>query len=463
MVVQSQHRAELRVPVLLILCGAPFLASLDLLIVNVAFAEIGRSFPGNTLGDVSWILNGYAIVYASLLIPAGRYADRVGHRRVFLTGLGLFTVASALAALSPSLWALVAFRVLQAAGAAAVTPTSLGLLLHAVSPEWRQTAVRIWATSGAVAAALGPLAGGLLVELSWHWVFLVNVPLGIALAIGAARTITDYRDPDDTEGLDLVGAALLAIGVGALATTLVRGPEWGWTATSGLTAGAVAVVALGAFALHNARGRSPLLSRELLRTPGLGWANVVAVLFNASFAGGILAMILFLQEGWGYSSLRTGLAVAPGPMIVPLFAFVGLLMVRRLSEGIVAAIGCLLWGAGILLVLRSVGAEPHYVAAVLPGWLISGVGVGLALPTILSAATAGLPPASRATGSAIIGMSRQLGFALGVALMIACLGTATTPSDVLDVFVRGWWLMVGIAVLAALVSPRLTARTRAPG
>ncbi len=457
MVIQSQPRTSL-VPVVLVLCGAPFLASLDLLIVNVAFAEIGRSFPDSAIADVSWILNGYAIVFAALLIPAGRLADRVGHRRVFIAGLALFVLASAAAAISPSLWVLVGFRLVQATGAAALTPTSLGLLLHEVSPQKRPRAIRLWATSGAVAAALGPLAGGLLVEASWHWVFLVNVPIGLALALAATRTIHDYRDPEDVASLDLVGAGVLATGVGALAALLVRGPEWGWTGTEGLTVALVAVAALGGFVVHSVRARSPLLSRELLRVPALGPANAVAVIFNASFAAGILAMILFLQQVWGYSALETGLAVAPGPLVVPLFAFVGQRLGARWSEGAVAALGCLLWGAGTGLVLGSAGADPAYVSTVLPGWVVCGVGVGLALPTILSAATAALPPARRATGSAIVGMSRQLGFALGVALLIAVMGSQPTPGGVLDAFERGWWLTAALALLAAAVAPRLTVK-----
>jgi EmrB/QacA subfamily drug resistance transporter len=452
----SQHGRGSAV-LLLILCGAPFLAALDLLVVNVAFAEVGASFAGHSMADLSWILNAYAITYAALLIPAGRYADRVGHKRLFLIGLGLFTAASAVAAASPSLWALVAARVAQAAGAAAVTPTSLGLLLGAMTAERRAGAVRIWATSGALAAALGPLVGGLLVEASWRWAFLVNLPVGVVLLVAAARVLPSPPTRDHAGALDIAGAALLAVGVGALATALVRGPEWGWTSAGGTIAAIVAGVALAWFARHVSRHADPLLDRAVLRVPGLGWANAATVLFNASFAGGLLALILFLQQVWGYSALQAGLAIAPGPLVVPLFAFVGQRLAQRLTGGVIALLGSLLWAAGMVLIALSVDGRPDYLADVLPGWLVAGVGVGLALPTLLAAATAGLPPSRTATGSALANTSRQIGIVVGVAVLVAVFGTPAT-GEVLDSFDRAWLALAGIAVLAAIVSPRVALR-----
>ncbi|MFJ7724480.1 MFS transporter, partial [Rhodococcus erythropolis] len=172
------HSQPVRIgPLLAILSGAPFVASLDLFVVNVAFGDIAKSYPGHSLGEFSWILNSYAIVYAALLIPLGRWADRIGHKRAFIAGLALFTLASAACAFSPSLWALVVFRIVQAVGAAALTPASLGLLINALPAAKRQSGVRIWAAAGAAAAAFGPVVGGILVEASWRWVFLINVPV----------------------------------------------------------------------------------------------------------------------------------------------------------------------------------------------------------------------------------------------------------------------------------------------
>ncbi|MGC0365667.1 EmrB/QacA subfamily drug resistance transporter [Rhodococcus sp. 27YEA15] len=444
-------------PLLAILSGAPFVASLDLFVVNVAFSDIAKSYPGHSLGEFSWILNGYAIVYAALLIPLGRWADRIGHKRAFVGGLALFTLASAACALSPSLWALVGFRVVQAVGAAALTPASLGLLINALPAARRQSGVRIWAAAGAAAAAFGPVVGGLLVEASWRWVFLINIPLGIVLLFFAVRLVPDTTDKDSDGGVHLTGAALLTIGIGSLALALVQGPDWGWTDDRVLTAFALAVLTLAVFCWSNARHRTPLIAPDLLTVRSFAWSNITAILFSATFAAGLLSNILWLQEVWGYSALRTGFAVSPGPLMVPLFAIVGGSLTTRFSAGRVAALGSTLWGVGTLYVMFSVSTTPHYATALLPGWIITGIGVGLALPTILSQATADLPPSRSATGSAVVSMSRQIGTVLGVSVLIAILGSAVDY----DTFRRAWWVIFAVAIASALASFGMTP-TRAP-
>src|SRR5947209_12107927 len=192
--------------ILAVVSTAVFMSSLDLFIVNIAFPDISRAFPGSTLASLSWILNAYAIVFAALLVPAGRSADRLGRRRSFLAGLALFTAASALCAAAPSVSLLVVARVIQAVGAAAVFPTSLALVLPEFPPSERRTAVSIWAAVGGVAAAAGPPVGGLLVQADWRLVFLVNVPIGAIVLILAARLLREGREPVGTPRADLAGA-----------------------------------------------------------------------------------------------------------------------------------------------------------------------------------------------------------------------------------------------------------------
>ncbi|MCJ0902212.1 MFS transporter [Rhodococcus sp. ARC_M6] len=439
-------------PLLAILSGAPFVASLDLFVVNVAFGDIAKSFPGHSLGEFSWILNGYAIVYAALLIPLGRWADRIGPKRAFIAGLALFTLASAACAFSPSLWMLVAFRIVQAIGAAALTPASLGLLINALPSAKRQSGVRIWAAAGAAAAAFGPVVGGILVEASWHWVFLINLPIGIVLLYFAVRLVPDTTEKDPNAGIDLVGAALLTVGIGALALSLVQGPDWGWTDPRIVVAFTLAAITLIAFWWSNSRHSTPLIAPDLLKVRSFTWSNITAILFSATFAAGLLANIMWLQEVWGYSALRTGFAVAPGPMMVPLFAIAGGALTRKYSAGRVAALGSMFWAAGTLLVLLSVGTTPNYAVELLPGWIISGIGVGLALPTILSQATADLPVARSATGSAVISMSRQIGTVLGVSVLIAVLGAAVDY----ETFRQAWWIIFAIALVSSVASLGMT-------
>ncbi|AOW91798.1 MFS transporter [Rhodococcus sp. WMMA185] len=459
MAINSQVGRPLRLgPLLAVLCGAPFVASLDLFIVNVALGDIAASYPGNSLGDLSWVLNGYAIVYAALLVPLGRWADRIGRRRGFALGLALFTVASAACALSPSLWFLVAFRVLQAVGAAALTPASLGLLIEVLPEDRRAVAVRIWAATGAAAAALGPVVGGILVEASWQWAFLINIPIGITLLLATIRAVPGGRPTDADTELDLAGAAVLIIGIGALSLGLVQGPEWGWGDARVTLAFGLAAASLVLFWWRNSRHRSPLIEPALLKVPTFAWSNVTAVVFSAAFAAGLLANILWLQEVWGYSALRTGLAIAPGPMLVPLFAIVGQLLARRFSAGAITAAGSLLWSVGTLLILASVGEQPYYVTEFLPGLLIAGAGVGFALPTILSTATADIPKARSATGSAIVNMNRQIGTVIGVSVLVAVVGTAVGYEDTHSAFVLAWWLIVAAAVGAAVTSLGMSSR-----
>ena len=442
--------------VLAILSLAAFMASLDVFIVNVAFDDIGADFHGTTLSQLSWVLNAYAIVYAALLVPAGRLADRYGRKGGFLLGLAIFTVASAACAASGGVWWLVAARVAQAVGAALLTPASLGLLVASLPPERRARAVRIWASTGALAAALGPAVGGMLVEASWRWVFLVNLPIGVVAFVAAAALVARSREHAATRIPDVAGALLLAVAIGALTLGLVEGPTWGWTSSRIWTAWLVFAVALLGFLRTSRSHPVPIIDPALLRVRAFSWANVTSLLFAVPFAAALLTNILWMQQVWDYSALRTGFAVAPGPLMVPVFAAVAHRLAARVPIGRIVALGCLLVGLGGVLVSLSIGPDPDYAAAILPGWLVGGAGVGLALPSILSSATADLPPARAATGSAVVNMSRQIGTALGVSLVIAVLGAPIGYTAAHHAFQHTYWAFAAVAVLAALAAPRMT-------
>lgn len=442
--------------VLFVLTLAAFMASLDVFIVNVAFDAIGADFRGASLANLSWVLNAYAIVFAAFLVPAGRFTDRYGRKRGFLLGVAVFTAASIGCALAPDVWTLVGFRIVQAIGAAVLTPASLGLVIAAAPAEKRTAWVRIWAAAGAVAAAFGPAVGGVLVHVSWHWVFLVNVPIGILAMIGTWVWVEESRDAAATRNPDVLGAVLLVISIGSLSLGIVEGPTWGWSSARIDGAWLVAIVAMAGFLASSARHPVPVISRALMQVRPFAWANVTALLFAIPFAAALLANILWMQKVWHFSAIQTGFGVAPGPMMVPLFAFLAARFLRRAPVGVIVAAGCVLFGCGGLVIAASVGATPDYAGAILPGWLIGGAGVGLALPNILSAATADLPAAQGATGSAIVNMSRQIGTALGVSLLIAVLGSPVTYGDAHASFQHAWWLFAAIAGLGALAAPFMT-------
>ena len=449
--------------ILLVLTLAAFMASLDVFIVNVAFDAIGADFHGASLANLSWVLNAYAIVFAAFLVPAGRFTDRYGRRRGFMIGLAVFTAASIGCAMAGDVWTLVGFRIVQAIGAAVLTPASLGLVIAAAPPEKRTAWVRIWAAAGAVAAAFGPAVGGVLVHVSWHWVFLVNVPIGVLALVGTWLWVSESRDVTATRNPDVRGAVLLVASIGALSLGIVEGPSWGWTSARTDTAWAVAITAMVGFLVSSARHPVPVISKALMQVRPFAWANVTALLFAIPFAAALLTNILWMQKVWHYSAIQTGFGVAPGPMMVPLFAFLAARLLRRVPVGVIVALGCVVFGAGGLVIAASVGAAPDYVGEILPGWLLGGAGVGLALPNILSAATADLPADQGATGSAIVNMSRQIGTALGVSLLIAVLGTPATYAAAHTAFRHAWWLFAGIAWLGALAAPFMTPHSHRAG
>lgn len=442
--------------ILFVLSLAAFMASLDVFIVNVAFEDIGRDFGGIALSELSWILNAYTIVYAALLVPAGRLADRFGRKGAFLVGLALFTIASAVCAASDGIWWLVSARIVQAVGAAILTPASLGLVVASAPPSVRERSVRIWAASGALAAALGPAIGGVLVEVSWRWVFLVNVPVGILAIITGAVVLPKPATSHATRMPDLLGAAMLAIAIGALTLGLVQGPEWGWNDTRIYLAWVTTALGMIGFALRTMRHPVPVIDPALLRVKPFAFANLTAILFAIPFSASLLANILWLQQIWGYSAIKTGFAVAPGPAMVPLFAALAHRLSARIPVGVIVAAGCTLFGIGTIVIAVSIGQTPDYAATLLPGFLIGGAGVGLALPAILSSATADLPPEQSATGSAVVNMNRQIGTALGVSILVIVLGVPLSYVDAHEAFTHAWWILAAVAFLAALASLGMT-------
>lgn len=461
MQIHSQPRIRNRTRlIVLATIGAAFMSSLDLFVVNVAFDDIGRDLgvgltDGPTASDLSWILNGYAVVYAAMLVPFGRLADRYGRKQMFIAGLAVFVLASMACAVSADVWALVAFRVLQAAGAAAMTPTSLGILMAALPPEKRVGAVRLWAATGALAAAFGPTVGGVLTQISWHWVFLINIPIGAVLLWLAVVSIEDARPdarPDSrAERPDLWGAVLFAGAVGLLALGLTNSNDWGWSdrRTLGVFASSAALAV--AFGCQSRRHPSPVIHPALLRIRSFRYTNLAMLSFNVAFAAQLLAGILWMQQIWGYSALRTGCAIAVGPAFVPITAMLTHRLLPRMSSALLVAIGSILCAVGNVWLVLCMEVAPHYATGFLPGWVLSGIGVGFALPNLMAGGTRDLRPDQTATGSAIVTMSRQIGFVIGVSVLFAVVGT-NQGVEAKDGFAMTWVISIGALLLAAVLA-----------
>jgi EmrB/QacA subfamily drug resistance transporter len=433
---------------LVVLTGV-FLSSLDLFIVNIAFPSISKSFHGESLSSMSWVLSAYTIVFAALLVPAGRWADRAGRKRAFLIGMGIFTASSALCAIAPSLDLLVAARILQASGGALMLPTSLGLLLPAFGPARKGAAIGIWSAVGGAAAAFGPPIGGILVQASWRWVFLVNLPFSLLALVVGIRVLREIKDPAAHKA-DLGGAALLSIAVASVAAGIVEGSDWGWDSARILGAFALAVLATALLVVRSGRHPNPIIEPAVIRHRAVALADVSSLVFFAGFGAMVLGGVLFLTGVWHESVLRAGFMMAPGPLLAALCAFPGGLLGARFSHRSVGTLGSVIFAGAAVWWVARIGLAPDYVGAYLPGSIATGIGVGLMLPSLGGAATAPLPPERSATGTALYAMCRQIGLALGVSCLVAVLGT-TTGAAAVHAFRHAWIFMAACSILAGLI------------
>lgn len=426
------------------------LANIDIFVVNVALPSISADLGSTDLSELSWTLNAYAIVLAAFLIPAGRLADRSSRRKGFLLGVAIFVAASVACAAAVSVPMLIGSRVLQAAGAAIMLPTSLGLVLDAYPPERRFGAVRTWAAVGSGAVALAPVVAGPLTDLSWRWVFLINVPLGLVALIGGRRVLPD---PEGEGGPlpDLVGASLLVVAISSLTLGLIKGPEWGWS--SGRVLGSLVAAALltALFLVRSARHPSPVFEVGLMRNRAFTLGTLATMLFAAALAGMLLSSVVWVQEVWHWSALEAGLAILPGPALVPVWSAVGAKLIPRFGPGPVVAAGSVAFALAVAWWSAAMTVEPNYFTGMFGGMCLTGVGVGLAMPTLFGAAASSLPAQRFATGSGLVNMIRQIGLTLGVAVLVALSGTARTAADRLDGFQHAWIALTCIALAAGAV------------
>ena len=439
--VVTARRVNQRGSLVLASFGA-LLAFLDVTIVNVAFPDIQKSFPHSSYGDLSWVLNSYNIVFAALLVVAGRMADLFGRRRSFSLGLVVFTLASAACSVAPDVSSLVAFRCIQALGAALVVPSSLALVVEAFPSERRSHAIGIWGATAAFAAGIGPPLGGALVQLDgWRLAFAINVPLGVVAVVATGRALVESRAPGRRRLPDLPGAVLLGIAMAALTLAIVQGPSWGW-ATGRVVAGfAIAAVLLGAFVVSSRRHPVPVLDPQLLRIPTFAVANGVTFVAGMGFYAYLLNNILWLHYVWGYGLLRSGLAVAPGAVVAAVTAGVLGEVADRRGYRAIAVFGALIWTGAYIWYLTAVGTRPDFVGEWLPGQVLSGIGVGMTLPIVASAALAAVPGGRYATASAVISSTRQLGAVVGIALLVVIVGSPTASSAA-TAFRHGWVLSI---------------------
>jgi NTE family protein len=445
-----RRRAPAPAKVLAIASLGASVAFVDATIVNIAFPAIERSFRGTSLSTLSWVLNAYNIVFAAFLLPAGRMCDLLGRRRVFVFGLVLFTVASLLCALAPSAPTLIGFRVLQALGGACVVPASLGLVLNAFAADRRAHGVALLSAFGAAAAGFGPSLGGLLVTaVSWRFVFLVNLPIGVVATVLARRELVENRAPGRRRLPDILGAMMLAAAIASFVLAEVKGPAWGWTGAGVIGCVAGAVVLLALCGIRCARHRAPIVDLSLLRVRSFSAANGMTVISAAGFYSYTLTNVLFLTGVWHYSILRAGLALTPGPFVAAATAGPTSRLAYRIGHRPVLLAGGLIWGGALLWFVARVGLTPHFLSQWLPGMLLLGLGAGALFPNLSGCAVGSAPGDAFATATGVNSVARQVGAALGVAATVAIIGTPSVLGAA-EAFRHAWILAAGCMFAAGL-------------
>jgi EmrB/QacA subfamily drug resistance transporter len=428
---------------------AVLLVANDSTMLFAAFGALRLAFPAASAAELSWVLNAYTVVFATLLVPAGGLVDRFGTRRSFLAGLALFLGGSAAAGMSPGLGLLVASRVVQGAGAALVTPSSLAIILAAFPPARRALVVGLWGAASALGAAIGPIAGSVAAELhGWAGVFFVNLLPGVAaLGIGWRR-LARVPGAAHAARLDLAGMLLLGLAAGALAMAITQSGAPAWSrAELALLAGG-GLLALAGFVAWAGRSAAPLVDLALFRSRTYSAVNLATLVFNVAFIMMFFSLFSFLTKVWHYSLPLAGLAIAAGPVTVVPVAFLAGRTAARVGHRALLVPGALVFAAAGAWLMLVPGTQPAYLSQWLPAMLLSGVGVGLVLPSLSGAAVAGLAPARFAVGGAVNQAIRQFGGVLGVALTVRWLGgAALSPAD----FGPVYGMQIGLALLTGLL------------
>jgi DHA2 family methylenomycin A resistance protein-like MFS transporter len=439
-----------RTTLLVVMCVGYFLVLLDVTIVNVALPSIGSGLHAGTDG-LQWVVDGYAVALASLMLGGGSIGDLRGHKRVVLAGLAVFGVGSLACGVAPGIEALVAGRVLQGIGAAALLPGTLAIITRAFPERGEQAhAIGIWAGVGSVALPAGPLLGGALVEtLGWRAVFLVNLPIVAVAFPVAVRVVREAVEPQ-ARSLDVAGIALGAVLLAAVTFAFVQSGRDGLSAAM-VAAAAVALLALGAFvAVERSRGDEAMLPLSLFRSRGFSIANSVAGSMNLGTLGLLFVLTLYLQRVLGHSALSAGL------LLIPLFAplsvlapFAGRLTSRTGPRPPMVA-GLLLAALGVALLGRLDASSG--VADLLPALLLWGIGLGFLTPAVVAAAMSAVAAPRAGLASAINNTARQAGGAIGIAALGALAGETARRSSFLSGFHLAAYLVAGLFCAAALAT-----------
>ena len=445
--------------VLTICCVSLFMAGLDSTIVNVALPSIQRDLHAPVSG-LQWIVDAYTLVLASFLILAGSTADRVGRRRIFQTGIVLFTLGSLLCSIAPGLGWLVAFRVLQAIGGSMLNPVALSIISNTFTdPAERARAIGIWGSVFGISLALGPILGGALIaSVGWRAIFWVNIPVGLAALVLTALFVPESR-ASHARRADPVGQVLVITALASLTYTIIEGPDSGWASARTLGCFSLAAAALIALIRYEPRRGEPLIDLRFFRSAPFSGATAIAVCAFAALGGFLFLNTLYLQDVRGYSALHAGLYLLPmAAMIVVCAPLSGRILASRGPRLPLAVAGITFMASGIMLTRLATSSPASWLIA---SYLALGIGTGMVNPAITNTAVSSMPRSQAGVAAAIASTSRQVGTALGVAVMgSAVLSALHGPlrTGFAGASHVGWWIIAGCGAVILLLAIITTGR-----
>ncbi|MGW1466070.1 MFS transporter [Streptomyces sp. NPDC002308] len=408
-----------------------FVITLDPLVVNVALPSVRSSLGGDMTG-LQWVVDGYTLMFAALLLSAGSLTDRLGSRRTFGVGLAVFVAASAACGMAPDLGMLVAARLVQGAGAAVIVPSSLALIREAFPDAGsRAKAVSVWALGGSAGSAAGPVAGGFLSQVDWRLIFFVNLPVGLLALALLARTPHSPRSPHTSRApFDWAGQLSAVVAMGALTFAAIEAGADGFTAPAVLVASVVVVAAAAVFVISQANGRHPMIGTALLRERTMVVSAAIGFALNVGFYGMIFLLSLYLQQAKGMSALATGLAFVPMTVLTAFVSPTAAWFAARFGARMPVITGQVSMAAGLVLLALVPASAPTWllVAAMVP----VGAGGSLAVPALTSLLLDHVPAGQAGTASGVLNTSRQVGGALAVAVFGALIADRAQPAAGLE-------------------------------
>jgi EmrB/QacA subfamily drug resistance transporter len=430
-----------------------FMIMLDNTIVNVALPTIERSLHLK-ISELEWVVTGYALTFGALMLTGGKLADLLGRRAVFVGGLVIFTLSSLACGLAGSASVLIGARVVQGIGAALMNPATLSIITVTFPPKQRGTAIGIWAGISALALAIGPLTGGLIVErINWNWIFFINVPIGVLAILAAFAFIPESRDTSAEQKPDVAGQVTSTVGLFALSYGLIEANNYGWASGRILGSFALAVVSLTAFVVFEMRQRLPMLDLSLFRNRGFAGANTVMGFVGLAMFGIFFYVSLYIQQVLGYSPIQAGAAFLPWTVLIILIAPVAGKLSDRLGSRRFVTTGMAIVAASMVVFSRfGVGASYWDL---LPGMVLGGLGMSIAMAPTTAAAMHSVRPEKAGVGSAVLNSMRQVGGSLGIAIMGAIVASGLASSLASGhsrsvAFVNGYHHAVEVSALIAL-------------